>query len=121
MMDIKSQRKVDRIFGTVICRILSLLPSGKQKLPRGARPNRILIILLSEMGSLALSRPMFSHIKEKYPDSSMHVLLFEQNKEFLDILGVIPSENVITISNASFIKMMLTSIRAVFKIRRKKN
>ncbi|MBW2366164.1 MAG: glycosyltransferase family 9 protein, partial [Deltaproteobacteria bacterium] len=48
------------------------------------------------------------------------VLLFQQNKEFLDVLGVISSENVITVSNTSILKMVLTSIRAVFKIRRQK-
>ncbi|MBW1985388.1 MAG: glycosyltransferase family 9 protein [Deltaproteobacteria bacterium] len=119
-MNIEFQRKVDRFFGTIICRVFSIFGRKKKAFFSETRPNKILVILLSEMGSLALAHPMFCHIKKKYPGSSISVLLFQQNKEFLDVLGVISSENVITVSNTSILKMVLTSIRAVFKIRRQK-
>ena len=119
-MEIQFQRKIDRLLGVIICRLFSVF-GRKKKVPLSERlPNKILVILLSEMGSLALANPMFQHIKEKYPTSSIYVLLFEQNREFLDVLGVIDFDNVITISNASILRMITTSIRAVFKIRKLK-
>jgi len=119
-MNLEFQRKIDRLLGVIICRLFSVF-GRKKKVPLSERlPNKILVILLSEMGSLALANPMFQHIKEKYPTSSIYVLLFEQNREFLDVLGVIDFDNVITISNASILRMITTSIRAVFKIRKLK-
>jgi len=119
-MKLEFQRKVDRIIGVPICWLLSVFAKAKKRSPAEKRPNSILVILLSEMGSLALARPMVEHIKGKYPDCTLHTMLFEQNREFLDVLDMIPSENVITLSNASFLKMAVTGIRAIFNIRKKK-
>jgi len=119
-MDLEFQRKVDRILGVGICRILSLFSSKKRTATSGEKPEKILVILLSEMGSLALARPMFAHIKETYPDSRIYVLLFKQNREFLDVLDIVHSENIITISNASFFKMIVSSVRAILRIRGQK-
>lgn len=119
-MKIEFQRKTDRIIGVPLCRIFSFFSKRKKNFSSEKKPERILVILLSEMGSLALARPMFDHIKEKYPGSRIYVLLFEQNREFLDVLDIISSENVITISNASIFRMLFTSIQAVSRVRRHK-
>ena len=104
-MNINFQRAVDRIAGVPICALLS----GYDRIRRflfgspiaSARPKRILIILLSEMGSLVLAQPMFAKLKQQYPDASLHILMFAKNREVLDLLGVMPKENVITISDKS--------------------
>ncbi|MEI6158167.1 MAG: glycosyltransferase family 9 protein, partial [Atribacterota bacterium] len=61
-MDVNFQRKVDRFLGVFICRILSLFSREKNGEGTGAVPRRVLIILLSEMGSLVLAQPMFQRI-----------------------------------------------------------
>ena len=80
-MDINFQRKVDRYIGAFVCRILSLFSRKKNPVPSPDKPNKILVLLLSEMGSLVLAYPMFQRIKEKYPESTLYGLLFEKNKE----------------------------------------
>jgi len=117
-MDITLQRKVDRIAGSIICRMLSLLSLARKDTSTPPRPQKILVILLSEMGSLALARPMFDHINEKYPQASIFVLLFEQNKEFLNILNVVPEENILTVENASLGKLLTDSLRVVKEMRK---
>jgi len=92
-MRIEFQRKVDRIFGKFICRGLSVFYRRGKTPTLDHVPKRILIILLSEMGSLVLAYPMFSHLKKKFPGVSLHVLLFEKNKECLEVLDAVPSEN----------------------------
>ena len=68
-MDVGTQRKIDQAVGPLICRALSLFRGGRDvTLP----PGRILIILLSEMGSLVLGSSMFRRIREKYPQASIH-------------------------------------------------
>ena len=119
-MKIEFQRKVDRIFGKLICRALSVFYRKDRTLPPGHAPKRILIILLSEMGSLVLAHPMFSRLKEKYPGVSLHALVFEKNRECLDVLEVLPPENILTINDKSvrqFIKSCLLSLTRIRKRR----
>ena len=115
-MNLTFQRKVDRIVGTLICRGLSLF--SRRKMPSKTIPGKILVILLSEMGSLVLAHPMFTQIKRRYPGATIHVLLFEQNREILKILNVIPKENILTINNISMKRFILDCLRTLQKMRR---
>ncbi len=100
-MNIEFQRAVDRYAGVPLCAAFSclnaLLPSARPAKP----PRRILVILLSEMGSLVLARPMFARLKQLYPGASIHALLFAKNREVLDLLEVIPKENLLVIDDRS--------------------
>jgi ADP-heptose:LPS heptosyltransferase len=117
-MNIDFQRRVDRIAGTYICRILSLFSIMRKDTPVHTKPGKIMVILLSEMGSLVLARPMFEHIKRKYPNASIYGLLFEQNKEVLEILKVLPHENIFTVSNSSIKQLLGDSIHVLTKMRK---
>jgi ADP-heptose:LPS heptosyltransferase len=113
-MDVGVQRKIDQGLGPLICRALSLF-SGKRE-PAGT-PQRILIILLSEMGSLVLGCSMFRRIREKYPQASIHAMVFEKNREILDLLEVIPPENVMTLGEGSLGGLVSDSLAAIRKMR----
>lgn len=104
-MNIDFQRAVDRIAGVPICGLLSWLEKFKRTF-FGApaiktKPKRILIILLSEMGSLVLAQPMFAKLKQQYPEATLHILMFAKNREVLDLLNVMPREHVITLNDKS--------------------
>jgi len=115
-MDIDIQRKIDRVAGTFTCRILSLF-SGKKNY-FGHTPKKILVILLSEMGSLVLAIPMFDRLKTQYPNAEIFCLLFEQNKTMLELIGAVPSGNILTASNESLPKLIISSIQVIRKIRK---
>ncbi len=83
-----------------------------------ARPGRILIVLLSEMGSLVLAQPMFADLRKRYPEASLHILMFAKNREVLDLLGVMPPENVITIRDKSLGGFVADTLRAILAMRR---
>ncbi len=119
-MKIEFQRKVDRIFGELICRVLSVFYRKDGTFPPVHAPKRILVILLSEMGSLVLAHPMFLRLKEKYPGVAIHALLFEKNRECLDILDVLPPENILTINDKSFGRFVKSCLLALLKIRKQK-
>ena len=119
-LNIKFQRAVDRLAGVPICALLSLVDRLRQTLGVAAPaspPRRILVILLSEMGSLVLAQPMFARLKREYPDASLHIMLFSKNREVLDLLGVIPQENVLTIRDGSMMKFVSDSLAAIRKMR----
>ena len=116
-MNLNFQRTVDRVAGKLICRLLSWVYflRGKPELP--VEFKEILVILLSEMGSLVLAYPMFRAIKDKYPESSIHVLLFEKNREVLELLDVTPQENILTLNDASMKTFARDSVRVLRDVR----
>lgn len=117
-MRVETQRKIDRLAGIWICRLLSLFPVKTP--PKRFRPSRILVILLSEMGSLVLAKPMFDSIKMKYPWSSVYVLCFEKNREFLETIGVLPDGNILTIRADSLSLLFIDTLRVFRRMRREK-
>lgn len=116
-MNIKFQRAVDRFIGVPICALLSLLDRLLGRPAAAAAPRSILVILLSEMGSLVLAQPMFARLKQKYPDASLHVLLFAKNREVLDLLGVVPEANVLTLDDRSLARFAADSLRVIARTR----
>ena len=119
-MDIELQRKIDRIIGSMLCRILSLFAGKGTSLGEDSQPSRFLVILLSEMGSLLLAYPMLQRIKNKYVNAKIYVLCFERNREFLEILNMIPAENIFTVRDESLRALIADLIRALVKVRKAK-
>jgi lipopolysaccharide heptosyltransferase II len=119
-MNINFQRKVDRIIGAIICRILTLFSRRKSVESSALKADKILVILLSEMGSLVLAYPMFQHLREKYPGAELHGLVFQKNKEVLDLLEVTAEQNVLTINDASLRTFIGDSIRVIRQLRQLK-
>lgn len=117
-MNIEFQRAVDRWAGRPICGLLSLVERLRAQREPRSPPQRILVILLSEMGSLVLAQPMFVRLRELYPAAALHVLLFEKNRQLLDLLDVVAARNVVTISDRSLKDMAGDCFRAVRGFRR---
>lgn len=113
-MDVGTQRRIDRAFGPLICRALSFFGRGREL---SGPPERILVLLLSEMGSLVLGCSLFRRLREKYPQASIHALVFEKNREILDLLELIPPENVMTLSDRSPGGLAADSLAAIRKMR----
>ena len=119
-MNIHFQRAVDRYAGVPICALLSLANRVVPKKISRTPPKNILVILLSEMGSLVLAQPMFMRLKQQYPEANIHMLMFAKNREVLDLLGVVPHENVLTLDDGSLSGLVRDSLHAVRAMRRRK-
>lgn len=117
-MKIEHQRIMDRFIGIPLCWVFSLLGRWTRKKRAEGPPKKILIILLSEMGSLVLAHPMFETLKRKYPDASIHVLLFEQNREFLGVLETVPDSRILTVRNDSLLHFVTDSLKVLVRMRR---
>ncbi|GAB5604191.1 glycosyltransferase family 9 protein [Sideroxyarcus sp. TK5] len=119
-MNIDFQRAVDRLAGVPICAALSLYERLKSAFVAPAtvsQPKRILIVLLSEMGSLVLAQPMFAELKRRYPDAELYMLMFRKNREVLDLQGVMPKENVITLNDKALGEFAGDSLQAIRRMR----
>ncbi len=119
-MDINRQRAIDRYVGVPICRLLSGVNRVINNDPDGAQPKNIVVILLSEMGSLVLAHPMFMRLKEQHPEANIYVLMFAKNREVLDLMEIVPRENVITLDDSSLKTLVRDSLNAISTMRKLK-
>jgi hypothetical protein len=72
MLRIDRQRWIDRVFGAPLCWLVALLHRlhGPDTVPGSVQ--RILIIVLSEMGAIVLTRPMFDRLREHHPSATLY-------------------------------------------------
>ncbi|MCP4576084.1 MAG: glycosyltransferase family 9 protein [Deltaproteobacteria bacterium] len=119
-MEIELQRKIDRIAGKAICRLLSLFPGKKDNAGITTSSPKILVILLSEMGSLVLAHPMFTYLKKNHPGAEIFVLVFKRNRECLETLKLVPERNILTVNGDSLTALVKDSIKFIFRMRKEK-
>lgn len=122
-MNVNFIRFVDRRLGVPLCFVLSCV-HGLRKVfsrPRLIKdPEKILFIELTEMGSMVLAYSLFKKTRDLFPHAELYFCTFKENRHAIDILGIIPEENVITITSKNFISFLLTTITALVKLRMKK-
>ena len=92
-MKLQTQRFIDRWVGQLLCGVVS----GWVRLTGGAakpvhNPKNILVILLSEMGSIVLAGPMFAQIRRQYPGVNIHILQLKKNQEVSKLLQLTQPE-----------------------------
>jgi ADP-heptose:LPS heptosyltransferase len=119
-MNINLQRWIDRWVGIPLCAAVSCVDAITRpfKTKTDAPPRAIVIILLSEMGSLVLAHDMFARLKTRYPNAELHALLFGKNREILDLMQVIKPENVHTVDDKSLMGLLGSLWRSVMQLRR---
>ena len=117
-MDVRLQKLVDRMVGVPACGLISALRRVVPAPRPAGPPRKVLVVLLSEMGSLVLAEPMFRRIRERWPGAEVHAMLFARNRQMLDLLGVVEPSRVIAIRDSSIGTLVPDLLRAIQKIRR---
>ena len=104
-MKISTQRWIDRWIGQILCAAVSFwvrLVARFAAVPQLAKePKHILVILLSEMGSIVLAGPMFAALRQKYPSATLHVLQLKRNQEVAKLLQLAKPENFHSLNDRS--------------------
>jgi ADP-heptose:LPS heptosyltransferase len=121
-VNINLQRFIDRWAGIPLCAAVSAVDAVMRRLrPAPARdkaPRAIVVILLSEMGSLVLANDMFARLRARYPDAPLHALLFRKNREILDLMQVMDPANVHTVDDRSLTSLLSSLAKAIGELRR---
>ena len=104
-MKLQTQRFIDRWLGQLLCGAVSAwvrftglfgAPAHMSKAPKN-----ILVILLSEMGSIVLAGPMFAQLRRNYPGAAIHILQLKKNQEVSKLLQLTEAENMHSLDDSS--------------------
>jgi ADP-heptose:LPS heptosyltransferase len=107
-------RWADRYIGQVVCGLLS--PFKRKGKPSSR--DRILFIEFFEMGAAIMSYSALKYVKSKLPESQLHVLCIEGNKESWELLGLVPAQNIHGVAGKSVTGFLFSLLGAIRKLRR---
>lgn len=121
-MKIGVQRWIDRWVGSALCFVVSRVDAVLRRFRPAAAslpaPRAIVVILLSEMGSLVLAHDMFTRLRKRYPDATLHAMVFRKNREILDLMQLIPPHQVHGVDASSLPRFAVSASRALWALRR---
>ena len=104
-MKLQTQRFIDRWVGQLLCSAVSAWVrfSGLFHAPPqlAIAPKNILVILLSEMGSIVLAGPMFAQLRRLYPGAAIHILQLKKNQEVTKLLQLTQPEYMHSLDDSS--------------------
>lgn len=121
-MKLQTQRFIDRWAGQLLCgavsawvRFTGLFGAPAQM---AIAPKNILVILLSEMGSIVLAGPMFAAIRRQYPGAAIHILQLKKNQEVSRMLQLTTPECMHTLDDSSGGKLVRDILSVSLQMRR---
>jgi ADP-heptose:LPS heptosyltransferase len=119
-MQVNSMRKLDLWVGVPI----SVVLTGFRKLRDlfGHRsddgPRRIVIIKLVEQGATVIAAPAIQRAVGMVGRENVYFAVFTENRPILDLLGLIPEENIIAIRGDGLVAIATDTLRAIVRLRR---
>ncbi|NLF24691.1 MAG: glycosyltransferase family 9 protein [Deltaproteobacteria bacterium] len=113
---------VDFWVGVPLCFLLACLRGVLKPFRSKSRPvpKRVLFLEISEMGSAIIAYSSIAHLKEQLQTEELFFLIFEKNRESVELLGLIPPQNIIGLSDRSFLAFTFGVLKALVKVRRLK-
>lgn len=121
-MKLQTQRFIDRWVGQLLCagvsawvRFTGLFGAPA---PLGQTPKNILVILLSEMGSIVLAGPMFAQLRRTYPGAAIHILQLKKNQEVSKLLQLTQPECMHSLDDSSGDSLVRDILKVSLAMRR---
>jgi len=90
-------RGVDRWLGVPGCVALTLHRRLLRRHERSQSPRRLVFVKLAEQGSTVLAAPALERAAGQLGRENVFFLTCEENRFILDVLGILPAENVVTL------------------------
>jgi ADP-heptose:LPS heptosyltransferase len=117
-MKVDTMRAIDRWAGIPLTFLLTII---LWPFSRGARPKpqRILFIELSEMGSTILADPAMRKARNAL-GAELFFVIFKRNAASLDLLGTIPRENIRTIREDGLFTLAIDTLGFLLWCRRRR-
>ena len=122
MTSVKAIRWLDRWLGIPLCFGLTGLRrlTDFQKGQPAPALRAILFVKLVEQGSTVLACSAIRRAIELVGPQNVFFLVFQENRFVLDLMGLLPPENVLAIRNDNFFTAAIDTARAIRTLRRKR-
>jgi ADP-heptose:LPS heptosyltransferase len=114
---------VDHWFGGFCCGVLTLARRvcqglGLEKSPAKAAGRRGLLFLkLAEQGSTVLAAAALQDAVNRHGKEHVYFLVFEENRFILESLGILRSENILSINTRGFHRILATGLAQLARVR----
>jgi ADP-heptose:LPS heptosyltransferase len=114
-MNIPKLQTIDRVVGVPLCFALTMARKlFGRPLPPGPTPLRnILFVKLAEQGSTVLAIAAINRAVALVGKENVYFIAFEENRFILDLLELVPEENVITVNSQTLTELAMSTLRAV--------
>ena len=117
-MNIHTQRRIDAWAGPLLCGVVSLWHRCFGRRPAPNQPIRkVLVIMLSEMGSMVLAGPMFAELRQRHPGVEIHILQLQRNQSVARLLGLAPESQLHGIDDRSLLGLLGDLWRVLWRLR----
>ena len=118
-MRLSTIRKVDFWVGVPLCLVLDLFSLLLSPfLSKRRTIKNILLMELSEAGSLIIGYWAIKRLKTALPDANLYFIIFERHANGLKLLDVIDPEKILTIRDSSMGAFLWDVLRAVWRMRK---
>jgi ADP-heptose:LPS heptosyltransferase len=114
---------LDRWVGAPVCFLLTLVRGVRDLLAGRGGPESvqsILFLKLAEQGSTVLAHEAVRRAVERVGRANVYFLVFEENRFVVDLIGLVPPENVFTVRTESAWAMVASGFRVLGLIRRRR-
>jgi ADP-heptose:LPS heptosyltransferase len=117
---ISTLQHTDRWIGAPLCAILTFVKRilERRRSPEPRQAQQILFVKFAEQGSTVLAYPAIHRATEMVGRENVYFIVFEDNRFILDVMEIIPEENVITIPTTSPWALAVGALRAIVRVRR---
>ena len=116
-------KRIDSLFGSIACGLLTVHRRVSDALSFRARkapvaPRRIVFLKLIEQGATVLAAPAIRRAVELVGRENVFFCVFKQNRPIVDILDLIPRENVLELRDSNLFVFAGDALRVLWRIRR---
>ena len=120
-----TMRKVDYWAGIPICFVLTVWYRlqrllGLKNAGYNEKPKNVLFVELAEMGSTVIAYPAIKKLKAMYPNANIHFLLFKHIDASMEILDIVPKDNVLTIEVSNLFALIRDTLKFMYDCRKRK-
>jgi ADP-heptose:LPS heptosyltransferase len=121
-MNVQALLRADRWLGVPLCFSLSTLRTifGKRTPNCSHPPRSILFVKLAEQGSTVLAYQALRRAVEIAGRENVYFIALQENRFIVDLLGVLPEKNVITIGANHLPGLLVNALSGIRQLRRLK-
>jgi ADP-heptose:LPS heptosyltransferase len=112
---------LDRWVFSFFCLVLTVGALPRRLFPlQEKKPQKILLVKLAEQGSTVLAIPAIQAATQMVGKHNVYAIVFEENRFILDVIGLIPPENIFPVKQESLGAMIGSTLTHLLTIRRKR-